>query len=274
MGGALKTSARLLLVGAIGLLMGLLAQDAAIKNANPPTAWEIRQADNNSTALLIRQQAKVIKKSRTSTVRVLSTSSDAMISSQTGTYVTIFGRYFVVTTAHGILGDCENTKVLVEEMQFSDCTRFIELNRQIDYLLMEIKEIANLKAISIPRDLPSSRHEWLEDLSVMNRIFYTGYPNSIGPLTIDGHIAGYTSDDFIYLNSYAWSGSSGSGVFSQSGNYIGYILAIDVGGSPYGFPQVLEDIVLVVPAFKIDWAAALDVPDTAEEVPEGEDTAN
>jgi hypothetical protein len=71
--------------------------------------------------------------------------------------------------------------------------------------------------------------------------------------------------------SYAWSGSSGSGVFSQDGKYIGYVLAIDVGESGFGGAAILENVVLVIPAFKINWAAALDV---AEEVPEVNDTAN
>ena len=113
----------------------------------------------------------------------------------------------------------------------------------------------------------------------MNRIFYTGYPNSVGPLTVDGHIAGYDGDDYVFLNSYAWSGSSGAGVFSQSGNYIGYVIAIDVGQTHYNTPQVIEDVVLIVPAFKIKWESARHLPpiDTAGsllDMPETSDTAN
>ena len=274
MGAALKTIGRCLLVATIGLFVGLLAHDSILKNSQPPHPWEIRHLDNNSNTLLIEQQAGVIKKTRESSVRVVSLSADEMLSSQSGTYVTMFGRYFVVTTAHGIIGNCGGAKVLTPDEEFIDCMRFIEVNRQVDYLIMEVEEIEDLVPVEIAHDLPSSRTASREELAVMNRTFYTGYPNSIGPLTIEGYVAGYTPDDFLYLNSYAWMGSSGAGVFSQRGKYIGYVLAIDVGGSPYGFPQVLEDIVIVVPAFKINWAAALDMPDTAEEVPEAEDTAN
>ena len=83
-------------------------------------------------------------------------------------------------------------------------------------------------------------------------MFYTGYPNSTGPLTIAGSVVGYALGDFIYLDSFAWGGASGSGVFSSDGKFIGYILAIDIGQTEYGI-DVLENIVIVVPAFKIDW---------------------
>ena len=58
------------------------------------------------------------------------------------------------------------------------------------------------------------------------------------------------------MHSFAWGGASGSGVFGANGEFVGYILAIDIGETSYGI-DVLEDIVIVVPAFKIDWATIL-----------------
>ena len=60
----------------------------------------------------------------------------------------------------------------------------------------------------------------------------------------------------MYVFSYAWGGSSGSGVFDKAGNYVGYIIAIDVGQTEFGV-DVLENVVLVVPSFKIDWSTVL-----------------
>jgi len=75
-----------------------------------------------------------------------------------------------------------------------------------------------------------------------------------GPLTIDGKIIGYMGGDFIYVKSYAWSGSSGGGVFSSSGKLIGYVLALDVGQTEFGI-EVLENIVFVVPITVVRWDA-------------------
>jgi hypothetical protein len=52
-------------------------------------------------------------------------------------------------------------------------------------------------------------------------------------------------------------GSSGSGVFSTKGKYIGIVTAIDIGRTEFGV-DTLENIVLVTPVFKVDWSAILD----------------
>ena len=90
----------------------------------------------------------------------------------------------------------------------------------------------------------------------MAKIFINHDKNGLGPLTIDGKVIGHHPSGQIYLNSYAWSGSSGSGVFSEHGHYIGYVVAIDVGQGMNG-PAVIENVVLVVPAWKINWFSAL-----------------
>lgn len=267
----LKTTAALFSVGALMVFAFYSAYIAGHIVTSQPDWGSITHHANNSSRMLVKKQGKVIQKSRESTVRILSASPDHHMASQSGTYVTLFGRYFVITTRHGILGDCLFTKIYIEQDMF-DCERFIELNDEADYALIEIQKIPGLNPIKIPRDIAMNQREWDRDLSVMNRVFYTGFPNSVGPLTIGGHVAGYTLDEHIYIISYAWSGSSGSGVFSQDGRYLGYILAVDVGEGITGAPAVLENVVLVVPAFKINWASVLDM--TPAEVPEPTDTAN
>jgi len=88
-------------------------------------------------------------------------------------------------------------------------------------------------------------------------VFYTGFPNSTGPLTFSGNIIGYMEGDYIYLESFGWGGSSGAGVFTANGKFIGYLLAVDVGETEEYGVDVLEDIVIIVPAFKIDWTTIL-----------------
>jgi hypothetical protein len=55
---------------------------------------------------------------------------------------------------------------------------------------------------------------------------YTGYPNATGPLTIDGKIMGFVDMALYIVNTYAWSGASGSAVFDEKGNIIGIISAL------------------------------------------------
>ena len=69
-------------------------------------------------------------------------------------------------------------------------------------------------------------------------------------------MVGYTEYEQIYIFSHAYGGASGSGVFSPTGKYIGYVVAIDVGQTDFGL-DVLENIVIVNPAFNIDWRKIL-----------------
>ena len=165
------------------------------------------------------------------------------------------------------------TKIYVSHNdEFSNCGRFVELNSEVDYAIIEIEPLEGRTAIQIPDDLPRKHKQWKEAFAVMNRLFYTGYPNSTGPLTISGESAGYNDGDYLYAISYAWSGSSGSGVFSQQGQYIGYVLAVDVGEGFIGQPAVLENVVLIVPAFRINWESVLGLPPL--QMSEAQDTSN
>lgn len=200
---------------------------------------------------LNHQRRNAVRKSIKSSVRVLSADDEiGGISTSSGTYFKIEDSYYILTVAHGIIGDCKNT-AFVTDRAIHECKNIIDLNSVADYAIIEVEEIEEKVAVKYPEDIPSGRL-WKEAMSIMNVTYYTGYPNSMGPFTVDGKIVGYNSNDFIYLKSYAWSGSSGSGVFNENGKLIGYVLAINVGRTEYGF-NVIEDIIVVVPLFKIDW---------------------
>jgi hypothetical protein len=198
---------------------------------------------------------KAVEKSRNSAVRLISIDSDSgMVSTFSGTYVKSYGSYFVVTVAHGMAGPCEYTKIVYNE-ELYDCIKIIEINDMQDYAVIQVGEIAERTAVKVPQDIPRNK-QWRPAFTLLNEVVYTGYPNNIGPLSIGGKIAGANGTQFIYLDSYAWEGSSGAGVFDSKGKYIGYVVAIDVGGTDFGV-QVLNNIVLVIPAFKIDWTKTI-----------------
>ena len=269
MASKLKLLFRLLFMSAIGLFLGTLAIHQVADMYSVPSYDEITDKDNNSAHFLVSSQKKIIERSRQSAVRILSYSPESGgLASSSGTYMRLKNNYFVVTTNHGIVGNCEDTKVMADQEMY-DCINFIETNSDVDYALIQIEKIENRKPIRVPNGMARTKRDWVDALSIMSKTYYTGFPNSLGPLTIDGKVMGYSPDDYIYINSYAWSGSSGSGVFSQRGDYIGYVLAIDVGPGFDG-PTILENVVLVVPAYRINWASVFAMPPATQET---EDTA-
>ena len=272
MGARIRKAARLAIAVVLSSLIGLMISYSIFVHERVPTYEQITSIDNNAPDLDFDSQQATIERARKSTVRVLSATDDddVIIASSTGTYVTMAGRYFVITTMHGIIGTCESTRILSGD-EIYPCERFIELNQIADYALIEIYKIEDRSPIRIPKSLPSSKKEWNRSLAMMSRTLYTGFPNSIGPLTIPGTIAGYSHGGNIYILSYAWSGSSGSGVFSSTGDYIGYVIAIDVGSSVVSGYQVLENVVLVVPAYKVNWSVIMEYDDL---VPQDEKETN
>jgi hypothetical protein len=216
-----------------------------------PSTIEIQEPTNVTTSLPLDEQ-RTLKTSRESAVRVLSLSDDGRVATSTGTYFKVRGHYYILTVMHGLVGECEVTRVWADGTGFTPCNKIVLGNPAVDYAIIEVDEIPSLRPVKLPQALPQAT-EWKQALSAQTKVYYTGFPNSTGPLTFDGRIVGYTEGDYIYMNSFAWGGASGSGVFTANGDFIGYILAIDIGQTEYGI-DVLEDIVVVVPAFKIDWA--------------------
>jgi len=192
--------------------------------------------------------------SRESAVRIISMSSDGSgLSSMSGTYLTALGRHYVLTVMHGIAGPCELTKVLVDDTYYS-CVKYITVDTVHDYAIMEVETIPTRTPVSIILDTPSLRPSMTDKLSILSSVYYTGFPNTMGPFTVRGHIMG--SDAFgsknLYILSYAWMGASGSGVFDDNSKLIGYVIALDVGRTEYGV-QVLENVVMVGRSSNIDW---------------------
>tara|TARA_Y100000310_G_scaffold291151_1_gene318886 strand:+ start:814 stop:1575 length:762 start_codon:yes stop_codon:yes gene_type:complete len=238
----------------IGASLAILALSSALISLEVPTLEETQEPANVSS-LLSHEEQRGAKKSRQSAVRVLSMAENGQIASSSGTYITAQSKYYVISVMHGIHGTCETTRVH-SHAGFSNCMRFVTLNEIADYAIIEIEKIPSLVPVKIPPSIPKG-YEWKNAIAAQTEIFYTGFPNNTGPLTFNGRTIGYTDEGFVYLDSFAWGGSSGAGVFTADGKFIGYILAIDLGQTEFGI-SVLENIVIMVPAFNIDWAIILE----------------
>jgi S1-C subfamily serine protease len=193
-------------------------------------------------------EKNAIKSSVGSAVHVISSTPDgAMISLSSGSYIKYGSKYYILTTSHGVIGDCKNIAIVYFE-QYTGCVDMVVNNKSLDYALIEIQKIEFRKPVKVGSGFSKSGKKY----HLMDKVYYTGYPNSAGPLTFGGTISGFDEFGLIYIHSYAWSGSSGAGLFDSKGKLIGMVMAIDVGTSEYGV-DVLEDIIVAIPIDMVDW---------------------
>ena len=260
-----KVTLQVLLVASLGFFISLGVHTSVIESTRMPTSSEMGALDNTSQDLNSKE-SRAVNLSRQSILQVLTTSpTRSGFAKMSGTYVTYEGAYYVITAAHGVVGECEYFFV-ANTNDVYDCIRYIIVDPIIDYAIIQIEEVSDRQPVPLPQVIPSNR-QWKQETSVLNEIFYTGYPNGLGPLTFRGAIAGMSDENYILLHSYAWPGSSGSGVFSYDGNMIGIIIALNVGFTAAGY-DVLEDLVIVTPLFLIDWDTASEIMD--EPAPSGD----
>jgi len=202
-------------------------------------------------------ETKAIKNSTGSAVRVISVSENddtgpTGVSFASGTYFKYMGNHYVLTVSHAVVGACSELVVAYFE-ESSHCLEITYVDDKIDYAIIQVEEMQHRTPIRIPNSFIKNKKKMPK---LLDKTFYTGYPNNIGPLTLHGRIAGFADNGYIFIDSYAWTGSSGSGVFDQNGKLIGIIMALDVGVTQYG-ADVLENLLIVVPAYQIDWVRAL-----------------
>jgi|ETNvirnome_6_100_1030635.scaffolds.fasta_scaffold00424_18 hypothetical protein len=219
-----------------------------------PSPAEIQALDNVANHFPDEERIAV-KRSRMSTVHVVSEAPSGRLTKLTGIYLTARKKFYVLTAAHGIVGTCATTWIWSRNMSYSDCKEIVLVDLESDYAIIEIEKMPALSPIIIPGMLPAAQ-EWTIVLAAQTKIYYTGFPNGSGLLTFDGRIAGYSDNGFICVNSHAWYGSSGSGVFNRAGKLIGYIVAIDAGRTEYGI-EVIPGMMYAEPAFKVDWSVIL-----------------
>ncbi len=258
------TQVALVILFSFGVSFGIYK--SVMENNKLPSHAEMSSLENVSGDLSY-DEGRAVDLSRHSILQVLSSYGNGEgFAKMSGTYVKYNDRFYVITAAHGIASDCDRLYVSAEDDELYECIQYVIVDKFVDYAIIEIEEVSDRQAIDLRRATPRN-NEWLSETSVLSEVVYTGYPNSLGPLTFRGSIAGMSDENYILLHSYAWPGSSGSGVFSHKGNMIGIIIALNVGWTQAGF-DVLEDLVIVTPLFMIDWDTAYEIMDATP--PEGD----
>ena len=188
----------------------------------------------------IHYVTSVRAESRDSAVRVVSSSGQG-----SGTYAKV-GRHYIVITAQHVVRD---EQVLIVEGRNGEVVYALPIlqGTNTDVSILLIPEMNSRTAVDYnPRKRPRN----IERI-IGQTLTYSGFPSRHDLLTIQGQVAGYERGHVI-MHSYAWPGSSGSGVFDRRGRLIGVVSAVDIGvWSYFAPPQLVEDIVWVAPLWDI-----------------------
>jgi S1-C subfamily serine protease len=160
-----------------------------------------------------------------------------------GTYMVAYGRRVVATAAHVV----RNESIMLIEGRDGEVVigKVVFVDHKVDLAFLVVPEIETRTAI---RYRPESKYD---ERLVGKSLTYTGFPSQHDLLTIRGYIAAL-ENNMIVSNMFGWFGSSGSGVFDQSGRYLGCVSGLDVGRFGQGVRILLEDIVWVAPISQID----------------------
>jgi len=86
---------------------------------------------------------------------------------------------------------------------------------------------------------------------VGDKTVYSGFPGANNLLTLEGVLAGRGFAGDLAMQSFAWGGSSGSGVFSDNGTFTGVLVSIMLGPK-YPEAELVPVVVYVAPSVLID----------------------
>lgn len=153
-----------------------------------------------------------------------------------GTYIKFQDHYLVLTAAHVV--DTTPFAYVLGQNQERVLGQVIYLDPYGDIAFLKIPRMESRTPVNY-------RTQGTENI-VGTDLVYTGYPSHHDLLTIRGSASGLEgSRGYIVMQSYAWFGASGSGVFDERGRLVGVVSALSV--ERYPWDSVIETIVYVAP---------------------------
>ena len=207
-----------------------------------PSTEVCNTTEDAPTLQVVKTTTSLIAKSRNATVRILSIGPDDNISIGTGTAFKYKGHTIVVTAAHVINGP--PWLVGVESLGESTMAQVVYYDAHNDLAVLLPSNHSNLKPVKFRPIKPAS-------IKIGQNTLYSGYPNDEAMYTIKGYISAINREGNYYMHAYAWRGASGSGVFDEWGRLIGVLTAVGVGTDVIGTPTAIEDVVHIVPIWKL-----------------------
>ncbi len=221
----------------MGGLKSLLVVFLVLVGCTPNSGSEVIRGAEHTLEYVSIGSNTGIHQSRDAAVEILSHDNEGNPIKGTGAYVKYKKHHFILTAAHVVSAtniamiSHENEKIIAE---------VVYLDNLSDIAVLKIEGMFTRKPLA-----------WRPAKPVVgDEVLYTGFPNGYKNLTIEGKVSGYTGSDLI-VHSYAWSGSSGSIVLDKRGRIVGILSAVDIGRAFGMFPQIVEDIVIVIPIHKL-----------------------
>ena len=192
---------------------------------------------------VVKSTTRLAGDTRSATVEVFSIREQGVA---LGTVFKYKGKTIVLTAAH-VIGGVENAVGIAVDGEKMFAT-LVYYDESTDLAVLEAPDITEwgVEPMNM-RPLKES------NLKIGLDVLYSGYPNLSGLLTIEGYIAGVHPRGDLYMHSYGWSGASGSAIFDTKGRLVGVLVALDVGQGYVGMPSIIEDVVVVVPVWKLDF---------------------
>jgi S1-C subfamily serine protease len=194
------------------------------------------------------RHARTLRMSKESAVVAWGTIGGHRAVRGSGTYFEHKGSHIVITAYH-VYDDPRISGAMIQSQDGEMVAgTIIYSNRDRDICVLLVPKMRTVEAARLNPIRPAQADEGTE-------VLYTGFPGNhqhTEPLTLNGTLAGIDDDHgFVIMQSYAWMGSSGSGVFDSRGRYIGVLVAIDINRGIFG-PQLQENIVYVSPIWGVN----------------------
>tara|TARA_R110000824_G_scaffold555_4_gene3581 strand:- start:2486 stop:3190 length:705 start_codon:yes stop_codon:yes gene_type:complete len=214
-------------------LLALLSCDVGVSGNQNEVTIEMQKAINYGN--------RGLKRSYESAVKLVPHHDGIAIGEASGGYFIYNGTKFILTAAH-VVADADVVKAKERYgIGFVDC-KVAYVNEHYDIaVIVPQAEFKTQKPLKYTYDYAMKRGEPL---------YFTGYPGEMEEITMHGSFAG-NAGEFYLLQSAAWLGSSGSPVFDSKGRVIGVISGIVIGWTPFGTPQLVNNMVVVSPMYSI-----------------------
>ena len=185
------------------------------------------------------------KMSRRSAVRVQIEYGDMSVYGS-GTYIKWRGHDMVVTAAH--LFAFGGATVLKDEAIITSPSE------KVFGKLVYIDKIVDIAVFAVPalKSRSPNKFNRANSFRIGEKLIYSGFPGPNQLLTFEGEMSGDAYGTDIAMSSFAWPGSSGSGVYNSKGELVGVVVSIMVGSNGNSGRQLIGSVVYIAPATLID----------------------